>query len=310
MPASAGRFDPALVKTAHANLGIIWILLSGMLLIAGIGIGTAVMIDSFRERAMTVGQRDLENTTLLLARHFDQKFEDLVDAQARLANRLAVAEISSTDEFKRRMSASAIHDLLNGEVSESFDPADIYLWDSDGQVVNTSQTGPLPNFNIGDRASFRSFKANSTSATTLAESVHSLVTGAPAMVLARKLTNANGVFLGVMSRRIETHQFAKFLDTLTLGNGASILIADRGGEVLARFPRVAAAGGSSVAAGPAFQQALRKSGPTTVHVTSPVDGVDRIASARPMRSFPMVIVATIATDAALADWREQTRLLI
>jgi signal transduction histidine kinase/CheY-like chemotaxis protein len=308
--APAGRLDRTAVGPARPHLGVLWILLSGILLIAGIGIGTAVMIDSFRERTIASSKRDLENTTLLLARHFDQKFEDLVDAQARLANRLAIAEIPSPEEFKRQMSAAAIHDLLNADVSESFAPADIFLWDSDGQIVNTSQAGPLPNFNIADRASFRSFKANSTSATTLAESVHSLVTGRPATTLTRKLTNSNGVFLGVMSRRIEPYQFEKFLDTLTVGNNATIAIASRDGELLARFPRGEGTNGKSIGAERVFQQAMAKSGPATARVISPVDGSDRVASARQLRNFPIVIIATVATDAALADWREQTKLLI
>jgi hypothetical protein len=72
---------------------------------------------------------------------------------------------------------------------------------------------------------------------TLAEPVISRITGKPTTILARKLTNANGVFLGIMLRRIDAIQFEKFLDTLALGNNATVSIASNGGELLARFPR-------------------------------------------------------------------------
>jgi hypothetical protein len=49
-----------------------WLILSGMLLIAAIAIGATVMAGNFRERALHNSERELENTVLLLARHFDQ----------------------------------------------------------------------------------------------------------------------------------------------------------------------------------------------------------------------------------------------
>jgi signal transduction histidine kinase/ActR/RegA family two-component response regulator len=309
-PASAGQLGPATGRATHSTLGILWISLSGILLIVGIVIGTAVMIDSYRQRTIASTNRDLENTTLLLTRHFDQKFEDLVDAQARLAKRLAISEIASREEFRRRLSTSATRQLLTDEISDTFDTTDFFLYDSDGQIVNTSQPGPLADLNIADRGYFLSLKNNPTSAAILAEPVRSRVTGKPTTILARKLTNANGNFLGVIVRRLDSYQFDKFLDTLTLGNGTTISIASRSGDLLARFPRTDEMIGKVVRWGPVFNQAIARPGPATARVISVIDGVDRLASARQMRNFPIVIIATVTTDAALADWREQTRLLI
>jgi len=309
-PIPAGKLDPVAGNATRSNLGIPWILLSGILLIAGIAIGTAVMIDSFRERTIASANLYLENTTLLLTRHFDQKFEDLVDAQARLAKRLAVSEIVSPEEFKRRLSTSATRELLKSEISDTFDTTDFFLYDSDGRIINTSQPGPLPDFNIADRAYFLSFKANSTAATMLVEPVRSRVTGKPTTILARRLTNAQGVFLGVMVRRVDSYQFDKFLDTLALGNSVTVSIASHSGELLARFPRIDELIGNEIRWGHSFNQAKLRPGPVTARGIGAVDGVDRLVSARQMRGFPIVVMATVATDAALADWREQTKLLI
>ena len=306
-PFSPGRADPSPVAGRRPNL--IWILLSGLVLIAGIVGGTAAMIDSFRNRTIANTGTNLENTTLLIARHFDQQFDDLVDAQARLAKRLAIAEIASYEDYKRRLSTPAVHELLAGEISDTFDTSDVFLYDSDGQTINTSQAGPLPNINITDRNYFQAFKTGSTSAVTLAEPVISRITGKPTTILARKLTNADGVFLGIMLRRIDAIQFEKFLDTLALGNNATVSIASNTGELLARFPRTEGVIGN-VRRGAIFQEAISKPGPATGRVISPVDGSDRMVSARQMRSFPIVILASMRTDAALAEWREQTKLLI
>ena len=310
-PATAARLDPDATNSGHSKLGIRWILLSGLLLIAGIVSGTAVMIDSFRERTIASNMLNLENATLLVARHFDQQFEDLVDSQVRLAKRLTIAEIASPEEFRARLSTSAIREFLAGENSETYDTADVFLYDSNGQIINTSQPGPLPTINLADRAYFQAFKTNSTPATTLAEPVISRVTGQTVVILAHKLTNANGVFLGVMVRRLDAYQFEKFLDTLALGDSATtILIASRSGDLISQAPRTNPFVGN-IARGPVFQEAISRPGPATVRrVASPVDGVDRIVSARQMRGFPIVILVSKMTEDALADWREQTRLLV
>jgi hypothetical protein len=53
-----------------------WLVGGGLLLIAAITIGTTMMAGNFRERALEGSERELANTVLLLARHFDQQLED------------------------------------------------------------------------------------------------------------------------------------------------------------------------------------------------------------------------------------------
>src|SRR5258708_33403634 len=68
--------------------------------------------------------------------------------------------------------------------------------------------------------------------------------------------------------------------------------------------------GQNVKAGPVHQQVLAKSDHGTVRIISPIDGQDRLASARTLRNFPISVVATTTIASALADWREQIRFLI
>ena len=45
-------------------------------------------------------------------------------------------------------------------------------------------------------------------------------------------------------------------------------------------------------------------------MVSPVDGEDRLTSARALNDFPLSIITTATVATALADWREQTQSLI
>ena len=74
------------LKASVSGNPIRWLVLGGILLIAAITIGTTVMVGNFRERALNNSKRELENTVLLLARHFDQQLEDFGAIQEDLAN--------------------------------------------------------------------------------------------------------------------------------------------------------------------------------------------------------------------------------
>src|SRR6202795_1053534 len=71
-----------------------WLILCGGLLVAGIPLGPAVMVGEFRERALSNSERELENTVLLLTRHFDQQFEDCDITTNDLISKMRFSEIA------------------------------------------------------------------------------------------------------------------------------------------------------------------------------------------------------------------------
>ena len=286
------------------------IVLYGLALIIGIAITTGLMIGTFRERALLSNERELENAALLLSRHFDQQFEDYADAQARLAARLGLSEITSAAEFQDRLSTSDVHSLLEAEVDGSFGASDIRLYSSEGDIINTSKAGAINSANISGTAYFESFRSNSTSATVLADAVLSRSTNRWTISLARKLVNSDGVFLGVMTRRIDPSRFEKFFASTALRGSATIAMIHRNGQFLARFPKAAADAKRDAHEKSDFLQLLSTSDFGTSQTDTSHDHPSLLMSARQMRDYPIVLVATITTDAALADWREQTRLLI
>jgi two-component system, sensor histidine kinase len=284
------------------------IVLCGMVLIVGIAVATALMIGSFRERALLGSTHELENTVLLLSRHFDQQLEDYVDAQTRLAARLAVSEIAIPDEFKDRMSTFAIHTLLEAEVDGASGSNEIRLYGADGDTVNTSESGAISTVSIADLNYFKSFKSNSTSA-ILAEPVRSNATSRWTISLARKIVNSDGIFLGVLTRRIDPSEFENFFESIALRSSATVAMVHRDGRLLARFPKVEAPEKEAHATADLLHL-LSTSDHGTLQVSDAKDDVAVLASARQMRNFPIALVATMTTSAAQADWREQTRLLI
>src|SRR5205085_5477862 len=58
------------------------------------------------------------------------------------------------------------------------------------------------------------------------------------------------------------------------------------------------------------QQVQERGTQQTLRVQSPIDQTDRLGSAAPLGHYSGVVVATNTVNAALADWREQTRFLV
>jgi diguanylate cyclase (GGDEF)-like protein/PAS domain S-box-containing protein len=287
-----------------------WLILGGMLLIAAIAIGATVMAGNFRERALRNSERELENTVLLLARHFDQQLEDFSVVQKDVIAFMRSSGIATPESYRTRMSGQEIHLMLKSKMDAVSYVGGINIFDADGALINASGRWPVPSINIADRPYFRTFKSDPHAPEMLIEPVFSRITGVWTTVIARKVTGPNGEFLGIIGRGIEPANFEKFFASVALGTGAAISMHHRDGTLLARHPHVDAMIGQNFRTGPANQRQVFEVAQTTSRLTSPIDGNDRLISSRALAKFPIVIVATTTTEAALADWRAQINILI
>src|SRR5882757_10269820 len=106
-------------KLAPASRGgpIRWLILGGLLLISAIAIGATLMAGNFRERALRNSERELENTVLLLARHFDQQLGDFEVIQKDLIAYMRSNGVTSAENYKTRMSGEDIHLMLKAKLS-------------------------------------------------------------------------------------------------------------------------------------------------------------------------------------------------
>ena len=287
-----------------------WLIVGGLLLIAAIAIGATLMASDFRERALRNSERELDNSVLLLARHFDQQLEDFEVVQKDLIAFMRSNGIATAENYQRRMSTHEIHLMLKSKIEALSYVGGINVFDAEGALINASAAWPAPSVNAADRNYFKAFKVDPQSPERLVEPIHSRITGVWTTVIVRKVTGSKGEFLGVIGRGIEPAHFEKFFASVALGPGASIAMHHRDGTLLARHPHVADMIGQNFRSGPAAQQQVFELARSASRLTSPIDGEDRLISSRALTNFPIVIVATMTTAAALADWREQIGILI
>jgi diguanylate cyclase (GGDEF)-like protein len=286
-----------------------WLILGGVMLIASIVIGTAIVVLDFRERALSNSERELENTALLLARHFDRELNDFEAVQKDVVRRMDVLGIASPEDFRRQASSEAFHANLQPIAGALTDVAGINVFDTNGQLVNSSRSWPVPNLNIADRSYFRDFATDDRSPLVLLTPLHSRLTKLWTIVVARKVVGPNGQFLGVVTRGVSPANLESFFESLALGKGSAISLSHRDGTLLARYPHVEEMIGRNFRTAP-IQQLLSKANHGTIRWVSPVDGEDRLTSTRALSEFPLSIITTTSVATALADWRAQTQFLI
>jgi diguanylate cyclase (GGDEF)-like protein/PAS domain S-box-containing protein len=286
-----------------------WLGTCGSLLIAAIIVGTMVLANGLRERTLDHARRELDNTVLLLARHFEQQFQDSETATRNVVKRLQLSSITSQEAFRARMSAPSVHELLRGVAAGLSQLGELNILDSEGHVVGSSTEGPLPELAVSDRAYFQTLRSNPPPDNIVTEPVRSRITGKWTTIVAQRLTGADGVFLGLLARRIDPATYEGFLQSMALTPDASITIFHADGTLLARYPRVESLIGNKYRRGDLMVTAARNGTRQSGLLTSPIDHVVRLVAAAPVGRFPTIVTASKTESAALADWYSQIWLL-
>lgn len=189
-----------------------WLIFGGVMLIASIVIGTAIVVLDFRERALTNSERELENTALLLARHFDRELNDFDAFERDLVPRIRGLGIASPEAFRRQMSSEEVHRNLEPIAGALTDVAGINVFDASGQLINSSRFWPTPDLNISDRSYFKNLATDDQPPPVVLRLVRSHLTKLWTIVVARKVVGPDGQFLGVVTRGVSPANLESFFE--------------------------------------------------------------------------------------------------
>src|ERR1700733_4652171 len=286
---------------------VFWVVFCGAMLISAIAMGTGLMISNFRDRAIAATDRQLENTVQLLTRHFDRQIEDF-EAVRKMLSAEIQRRIHSPEQL-RRLSTEEFHSYLKAKVLETSDFAGVNIFDADGVFINSSERWPVPPINLSDRHYFQKLKSGLIDGPVLIELVESRISKGWTVVVARKISGPGGEFLGTVTRSIPPDVFENFFSSVVLKDGAINLLQEDG-TMIARYPHVEAAVGKNFGTSAPFSRTETSVRFITAPVVSPVDGQERLAAGERLALYPVTIVSSQPVSTALADWREQTRILL
>jgi diguanylate cyclase (GGDEF)-like protein len=300
-------FGPGLPRRIRMS-AIQWLILSAMALVIAISLGTGYFALEYRERALMVAERDLNNTALLLSRHFDQRLSDLQHVHDDVLTAMRADGVETADQFEKKMSTLSAHEMLRAKLSVLPPVGALNLWSAKGFLINSSEIWPVPDSNILERRYFREFTSGRPTPDVIVEPVVSKVTRNWTLIFARKITGRKGELIGFAIRGVEPSHFEDFVASLALNNDTAISMIHRDGTIIARYPKDDKLIGVNVANTPSFKSALAAGGNLSGRFTAERSSEDKVGAVKSLTHFPVLIVATAKTSTVLADWREQTRL--
>jgi diguanylate cyclase (GGDEF)-like protein len=276
-------------------------------LIAAIVIGTAIMVGNLRERALLESERELKNTALILAEQIDRTFQGIDLVQSSVLERIQSLGIASSEDYTRRMSGEDVHQMLKASTSGLVQIYAISLINADGRLINFSRFWPGPEISVADRGFFNALKNNPKMTSYISHSGHNRTNGAWTLFLVRKVTAANGEFLGLVLGAVELSYFDKLFGSVSFGEGSSIALYRSDGGMLTRFPQ------AESFIGKIFTSPLNALGggdSATTRIVGQIGGKDRLLAVHRLADFPMFISVGVDTSAALAIWQKETDVLL
>jgi diguanylate cyclase (GGDEF)-like protein len=290
------------------SFGVIqWLVLSAALLVLAITLGTGYLALQYRQRALQVSERELDNTALLLSRHFDQQLSDLQHVHDDIVSYMQAGQIETADQFEKVMSLLSAHEMLRTRLATLPHVGGLNLFNAKGWLINSSEMWPVPDVNISDRRYFREFTSGKPTPDVIVEPAMSKVTGNWTTIFARKITGRNGEIIGFASRGVEPSHFEDFVASLALNGDTVISMIHRDGTIIARYPQDSSIVGRNIIDQPLFQKVLSLGGNTSGRFVSS-QGEDNVGAVKSLSRFPILIVATTKASSALEDWRAQTKL--
>ena len=230
---------------AWRNRPIRYLILCGVMLIAAIVVGTAIMVGNLRDRALFESERELKNTALILAEQIDRSFQAVDLVQSSVIEKIQSLGIASSEDYARRMSGEDVHQMLKTSTSGLAQIYAISLINADGHLINFSRSWPAPEISVADREFFQALKSDPQVTSDISRARAQSHRRRVDVFLGRKVTAANGEFLGLVLGAIELSYFDKLFSSVSLGEGSSITLFRSDGVLLTRFPQVESAIGKT-----------------------------------------------------------------
>lgn len=295
LPLAAKR-RPAPLRLLYVGTAILIVLL----LVANFAV-----ILHLRQSELRDEESQLQSLSLILAEQADRSFQSVDLVISSVAERIVADGVADSGSFDAKMAAQDIHLLLREKISGLPQLGAVTVISRDGKLINFSRSWPVPEVDVSDRDYFRAMKADPNLKSYISEPVQNRGSGSWTIFLARRVSGANGEFLGLILGAVELRYFEDFYRAISLGADSSIAIVRLDGLTLTRFPRTDTIGKTY-----SNSRHLLPDGVSgAVREPNPINGRMTIKAAHRLASYPLFALATKTEEAALTNWRAMAWLL-
>jgi len=284
------------------------VFLTGVAAIVALCAGTAWFILQLHSREIHDAKRELVTLDILLMEESERSLQSVDLVLRSLQDKIAADTITTPEAFKSMESSPDRHELLSAKIIGIPQIEAVSLIGADGRVISTSRDD-LPQVDLSDRDYFVALRDASEDAAFLGELAKNRVSGTWSLFLARRMSAANGTFLGVVVGIIGLDYFTNLFKALDIGDGAAVSMWRKDGTLLVRYPLLT--GPAQTYKSQIFEKRRRFTTPQTFFIEqSNIDGANRLVATVTGKQFPIVVNVGYSIDTILQDWRRISTLAV
>ncbi len=300
----------ASVKSAFRHFGPIRVTIFGATLLSLFVVASSgLFLLDLRNRALAENERDLSNTTLIVARQIEQLFAAVEGVQKEIAADATFTGGLIRKDDTRDLSSHDIHIKLRDKAAGMPYIGSLIIIDDKGKLINFSRQWPIPRLSASDRGFFKAFQVNPKLTSYLSAPLNNRASGSEVLQFARKISGPDGSFLGLTVAAIELQYLQKQFSDISLEPGSGIALYRTDGLLLVRIPNVKTAIGQHFPGNAAVGLVSQIEHAVGVEANA-IDGKLRMVAARRISGYPIVVATTRTMDVVLAGWEHTEKYLI
>lgn len=248
-----------------------------------------------------------QNMSLLLERDVSAVFD-----------RIDLALRTVVDEIEQQIAAEPVDEVrltafLKQQQSYLLEVISLRATDANGLVRYGEGVLPGMTVDISDRDHFILQRGNPKAGLVIAKPVEARIGQVWSIPVSRRLNRPDGAFAGIVYVNVPVAYFVKKFASLDLGPHGVIALRSADHISMARYPEVKEGGGvvGQLAISDQLRSLLKKNpGSVTYLAPSPSDGIERIFSYRKTVAYPLYIVAGLALQDHLDEWRRDMAQMV
>ncbi|MBV8535903.1 MAG: PAS-domain containing protein [Alphaproteobacteria bacterium] len=269
----------------------------GALAIIGIIGAAAGIILHLHAIAIDHGTREMHNLSAVLAEQTARTLQGVELVLGSIDGELKRHPVSDRSGKEAR----AVHEMLHDKTADVPQIKRASVVGADGAMLASSWLYPSRGLSVADRGYFKAARDARGSELIIDTMVLSRVGDEPLIMVARRLSTADGTFTGVLTVGLDPSYFESVYKSAAELEGTAIALFRDDGSRLARYPHAERELGGRLQS-PEFARYPKTGVYTKVSV---FDGQSRLYTSERVRGYPLVITASIAEHDLLAGWRQE-----
>jgi len=279
------------------------ILWCGSALILGMLVLFGGAIFWLHQQALRDAESRLAQLNLVLTEQVERSFQS-IDTVLQ-----TIAAISGRGDLFNRAVLPRMQAYLANQAEASPHVRSFFVMNQDGDLIIDSGNPVARRYNGADRDNFQFLKSAKSDDVHIAAPLLGRLSGEWLFTVSRRLEDQNGEFAGIISSTVDILYFARFFESVNLGDDSRITLWRNDGTFLVGTPFVERRLGRKHEEMTAWIESLggRKTG--VLRQNGLVGGEERMTSFNMMKSYPILIQVSRSIDGILAPWRGESYAL-